>query len=371
MKPLKVLMLLHELSRTGAPKVALDLVEALGDRIDVRFVAEGNGPLADRCEALGRLLSPLTKLPPGRLAWRMEARRRSREWAEHVSTWQPDLIYANSVMSLPLAHQLDQTMGLPDAPLLLHVHELDSVVAQVKGSLPHWLLERPARYVAPAKVVCERLVEFASINPDQIRLVPEFVREAEFMAFGEPQRSGGPVIVGGAGTPSWRKNSTLWLQVAALFRDRHDVLFRWVGLPGDPAGESFRVKRRLLGLEGLVEAADVTDEPLQAFSRFDVFLMTSWEDPFPLVVLENMMLQKAVVCTPGGGAPEEVGDAGVVVEDFQPNTAAEAVRALAADPDRRRRLGTAARERVLANFTDRVCVPKLWDVMQETSAIKP
>ena len=368
MKPLKVLMLLHDLSRTGAPKVALDLVEALGDRVEVRFAAEEPGPLADRCRTLGPLLTPLTQLPRGRLAWRLESRRRKNEWAELVRNWRPDLIYANSVMSLPLADRLERAVGVPTAPLLLHVHELDSVVAQIRSGLGHWLLERPACYIAPAKVVGQRLVEFAGVDSTKLRHIPEFVREADFQNLTPAPRTDTRVIVGGAGTPSWRKNSTLWLQIAAHFHGRRDLLFRWVGMPEGPAGESFRVKRRLLGLENCVQVDPVTDQPVKAFATFDIFLMTSWEDPFPLVVLENMMLEKPVICTPGGGAPEEVGDAGIVVPDFQPQAVADAVQALVADPERRRRLGMLARERVLANFTDRVCVPKLWEAMQETAA---
>ena len=360
-------MLLHDLSRTGAPKVALDLVEALGNRVDVRFVAEAPGPLADRCRALGQLLMPLTELPRGRLAWRLESRRRKGKWREHVHSWRPDLIYANSVMSLLLADRLARSVGVPDAPLLLHVHELDSVIAQVKEGLAGWLIERPAVYVAPARVVCQRLVELG-VDAAKVHQIPEFLREADFSDVEIDHNAATRVVVGGAGTPSWRKNSSLWLQVAAHFRDRPDVHFKWVGIPEGPAGESFRVKRRLLQLENVVDVEFVTDRPLTSFSSFDIFLMTSWEDPFPLVVLENMMLQKAIICTPGGGAPEEVGDTGIVVPSFQPQAVADAVQALVADPDRRRSLASLGRERVLAHFTDRVCVPRFWDTMQQTAA---
>lgn len=376
---MKVLMLLHDLSRTGAPKVALDAMQSLADRVDVRFVASEQGPLAQRCRSLGPLLLPLLPTPRGRFKSRIESWRRRIAWRS-VTAWGPDLIYANSVMALPLADWLERVMGLPRAPMLLHVHELDSVLAAVKQTHSDWLVRRPQCYVGVSEIVCRRLVEFAGVDASKIVHVPEFVRELDFQNLTSPARAGGHnpprasgdevVVVGGSGLPSWRKNTTLWLQVAAATRDRRDVRFRWVGVPDGPGGEIMRVKRRLLGLEDRVELVGITDRPLEAFAQFDIFLLTSWEDPFPLVVLENMMLEKPVVCLPGGGAPDEVGPAGVVVDQFHPRAVADAIAALLADPERRRQLGAAARQRILDNFTDRVCVPRLWEAMQQTAAAR-
>lgn len=371
MRRLKVLMILHDLSRTGAPKVALDAVKAMDDRIDVRFVAPEEGPLAARCRTLGPLLLPFAPLPRGRVRFRLEQWRRDG-LRRDVLGWQPDLIYVNSVMALPIAQRLQSNGWLPPAPMLLHVHELDSVVAKVMAACHDWLVNRPACYVCVAECVARRLVEFARVDPDKIVHVPEFVVESEFGAL-QPVADasrGDVVIVGGAGLPSWRKNTSLWLQAAAELRDRADVRFRWVGVPEGFVGESMRVKRRLLRLEDRVDFMGITDRPLEAFAQFDIFLLTSWEDPFPLVVLENMMLGKPVVCLPGGGAPDEVGLAGVVVDQFHPRAVAEAIAELVADPERRRQLGAAARQRVLDNFTDRVCVPKLWEAIQQTAAAR-
>ena len=72
---------------------------------------------------------------------------------------------------------------------------------------------------------------------------------------------------------------------------------------------------------------------LEYFARFDIFAMTSWEDPCPRVVLENMGLGKPVVCfAGGGGAPEVVGDTGVIVPEFDSRAMAQAIADLAADP---------------------------------------
>jgi len=169
------------------------------------------------------------------------------------------------------------------------------------------------------------------------------------------------LVIGGAGAVAWYKGTTLWLQTAAEVRRLigPTARFVWVGAPEGDDGIKLRREVHLLGLDDAVELIPSTPRPLEHFARFDIFAMTSWEDPCPLVVLENMGLGKPVVCfAGGGGAPEEVGDTGVIVPEFDPRAMARAIADLAADPRERARLGGLARQRMRANFTDRVQVPK-------------
>lgn len=362
--PLRVLMLLHDLSRTGAPKVALDAIQWLGDRVDVQFVAPADGPLADRCRTLGPLHLPFDAPPVGRIVRRLQQWDRQKRW-NALLQWRPQLLYINATPALSLAAMLEQRLGLPDIPVLLHVHELDSILARVDETLSDWLRRRPNLYVSVSKAVTAALTRHLEIPASRIVNVPAFIREQDFAAPPPPSGGSASAIVGGAGTPSWRKGTTLWLQTAAEIRRRRpEIRFRWVGISDGPDGEPFRRKLRLMNLADVVEAVPPTPRPLDEFARFDAFLMTSWEDPFPLVVLENMRLGKPIVCLPGGGAPEQVGEAGIVVDRFEPRAVADAVVALLDDPQHRRRLGEAASNRVLERYTDETCVPALWEAMR-------
>jgi glycosyltransferase involved in cell wall biosynthesis len=88
---------------------------------------------------------------------------------------------------------------------------------------------------------------------------------------------------------------------------------------------------------------------LPYFAQFDAFLLTSREDPFPLVVLDAASLGKPVVCfAEAGGAPELVQeDAGLVVPYLDVEAMAAAATAIVEDADLRARLGRRAREKVL------------------------
>jgi glycosyltransferase involved in cell wall biosynthesis len=69
-------------------------------------------------------------------------------------------------------------------------------------------------------------------------------------------------------------------------------------------------------------------------------------EPFGLVVVEGMALGRAVVAAGIGGPAEIVTpDSGVLFDPTRPETLASALESLAADPERRRRLGEGGRRR--------------------------
>jgi glycosyltransferase involved in cell wall biosynthesis len=65
-----------------------------------------------------------------------------------------------------------------------------------------------------------------------------------------------------------------------------------------------------------------------------------------------MAMGKLVVATDAGGVSELVGDAGVIVTPRSPETLAEAMlKMMQRSVKERRRLGQAARERIVAHFS--------------------
>jgi glycosyltransferase involved in cell wall biosynthesis len=76
-----------------------------------------------------------------------------------------------------------------------------------------------------------------------------------------------------------------------------------------------------------------------------VVVPSRWPEPFGLTALEAMACGAALLCAPRGGLPEVVGDAAVPIDPDDPAAMAEAIIALAGDPDRRAALGRAGRVR--------------------------
>jgi glycosyltransferase involved in cell wall biosynthesis len=83
-----------------------------------------------------------------------------------------------------------------------------------------------------------------------------------------------------------------------------------------------------------------------------LFCLASKAEPLGVAIMEAMALGVPVVVTGAGGVPELVDDGtdGVLVPAGEPMAMADAVVALAHDPERARRLGDAGRRKVVESF---------------------
>lgn len=357
----RVLHVTHELSLTGAPRLALELFRALGDTIELRTVSGSGGGLEAGFRELGPV-EVLNGLPGPWKNWRHPAqplvvRGVGRIRAPAVGLlerrWRPDVLYVNSVAAITLVPRL----GLEGVATLVHVHELSAGLDRLSDSHRALLVTLPHRYLAVSEVVADELINRRGIPRDRVSvLLPpiDLARIDDMAAEAGPHNdhagSRALHLVGGAGNPHWTKGIELWLLMARALVDRMGpdaVEFEWVGVRENHAVIEFRAMIEKLGLQANVRLVAETPNPYARYRRFDVFAMTSWEESASLVVLESMALKVPVVCFGGSGGPrEEVGDTAVVIDTFSPSAMADAIAALLVSPARRAEIG--ARERARA-----------------------
>ena len=357
----RVLLVMHELSRTGAPMVALRLFEALAEDLDIRVVARSGGPL----EASFRRTFSMTVLRPTIPGAAAIGRLRAATFGLFERSWRPDLVYVNTVAALPTWTRL-AAVRRHEAPLILHVHEGLTYQAEVERAFPGLIAGEPDRYIAVAHWIANTLAEAFGIPPSSITVIPPPVGDEFLLDDPSSQNTAehGKVLIGGVGAPSWMKGTDLWLETAAELVRRDQgagtYRFRWVGTRDDDASREMRERVEDLHLQDHVELMGHTADTRKHFAEMDIFLMSSLEDSSPVVVLEAMAMRRPVVCFAGsGGPPEEVGNTGIVVKEFSPKEAADAVEALARDPRRRMQLGAAARQRVDESFRLELIVERL------------
>lgn len=129
-----------------------------------------------------------------------------------------------------------------------------------------------------------------------------------------------------------------------------------------PAWQKADVDGRLVLLGNVRDtAADVVDEyrddpsiefpgfvenPIEVYRESSVFAFPSIEEGSALVTYEAMATGLPSVVTPNTGSLVEDGEHGRVVPPRDVDAVADALEELAADPDRRRAMGRAAREKV-------------------------
>jgi len=154
----------------------------------------------------------------------------------------------------------------------------------------------------------------------------------------------------------------LLVAVAALHPEKRlDWLLDAVALlnPGAPpvvicgAGaerDALAARAERLGLDLRLPGYLAPGELIGAYNAATVVVHARPDEGFPLSIAEALACGRPVLAVEGGGTPEVLGDAGVVVPRDPPRGFAVPLGELLVDPARREALGAAARRRAVERF---------------------
>ncbi len=168
-----------------------------------------------------------------------------------------------------------------------------------------------------------------------------------------PASTGAPLRLPSVGRLEWKKGyEDAHVAVRKLLNRGIDCEYRILG-DGNFLG-ALAFGRHQLGLGDRVTflGAGSRDLVRAEMQKADVLLHAAVSEGFCNAVLEAQAMKLPVVCTDADGLAENVenGVTGIVVARRNPEALADALAALAGDPERRRRLGEAGRARVAARF---------------------
>lgn len=386
-----ILFITHETSRTGAPMMLLHFLRWLKQNTKQPFkillMAGGdlqkdfeelaptvlfnrglfrrNGVLARSANRLGQL-SRVRSLHHAQVA---------REVGEP-----PALIYSNTIVN---AEAL-QALSVFRCPVITHVHELEfSFRCGVGPAQSQTVLDRTTHFVACAEAVRSNLIDHHSVSPARVDTVHEFlptavaprpdtIRSSILAELGLPSDA---LLVGGVGTLGWRKGTDLFVQAAQQiqqWRPGQPIYFFWMGYGSEVSRQEMLHDIRIAGLDSVVRVLGSKSNPLDYLAAFDVFLLLSREDPYPLVCLESASVGVPIICfDKAGGMPEFVEqDCGVVVPYLDVNAVVREALALLDDPERRHRLGTTAKAKVQARHDVNQEAPKLLSIIHRVIATR-
>jgi glycosyltransferase involved in cell wall biosynthesis len=256
--------------------------------------------------------------------------------ARFLRARRPALVHANTLYTLADA-AVARAHGIP---VLLHVHEM----------APDGFKCAAARRAAGALGLHVAAVSDASARRWAAGgSLPSVVHESTTLPPPglERRRNGHPVV----GTVGWicrRKGSDLFVEAARLVRERRpEVEFRLVGehrdTPERPWAGQVLARAREAGVVHVPHA-----DTFAELAGWDVFVLPSRADPFPLVVLEAMASGVPPVCTRVDGMAEQIAPGtGVLTAPEDPAALADGILAALADDGT---MGRAARERVTGRF---------------------
>jgi glycosyltransferase involved in cell wall biosynthesis len=390
-----VLFVSHEGTRTGAPMMLLHFLRWLRDNASVEpsIALLRGGPLTEEFAELGptTVLGDVVDWPTPTRAeailkssglkrasfavQRSNVRDRVRELQGARTA------YLNSAVSIRLLHHLPKVQTA-----IAHVHELQSSLPwSLRPQDPPLLRTRIDHFVAAADCVADNLATSYAVPRDRISRVYEFIDTGAVVA--PPVRERAAIraelglaeddfVVGGCGWADWRKGIDLFVQTArAVVRSgRDDVHFVWVGgIPGGFEGDQLDLDVIHADLGDQLHLVGLQDRPFDWYRAFDVFALTSREDPYPLVGLETSLLGVPMVCFADSGGMIELlarsrsdglGEAGTIVPYLDVEAMADTIVSLLDDPARRRDLGLAAAQVVQRDHEVAVAAPQLLEVIE-------
>ncbi|MGV9255315.1 DUF3492 domain-containing protein [Streptomyces sp. NPDC003697] len=229
---------------------------------------------------------------------------------------------------------------------------------------------RRAAVVTHGNAHARRWQERCGADRATLRTVHPGMDASPFAEVGEAPDTADPGTLVWAGRIEPAKDLVSLLHAFAEVRRRQPgTRLRIVGAPTSPEGAEYLGHCRALAAQLFPDEAEgphtVGDNPVsfeevggpEARTVADVYasgavtVLSSVVEGFPRGLVEAMFCGRATVSTDVGAVVEVVGGTGLVVPPRNPRALAEACVALLCDPERRARLGAAARARALELFT--------------------
>lgn len=273
------------------------------------------------------------------------------------------------------AHYLAAGPG-GDAPLRAPVRAL---LAAFQGRLAAEVYHQAA-VITPGNTHARRWQERCGADRAKLRTVYPGMETERFAALGDSEGRGGAGAAGDGGDP----DTLVWVGRIEPAKDLTSLLHAFAGIRKEEPGTRLRIiGAAAQGAEATAylahcralaaqlfpdEAADAhavgdncvsfeevggpgAPELVDAYAAGRVVVLSSTVEGFPVGLVEAMFCGRATVSTDVGAVVEVVGGTGLVVPPRNPRALADACLALLRDPERRERLGAAARARALELFT--------------------
>ncbi len=393
----KILFISHDATRTGAPILLLNFLKWLKKNSDFTFevLLRNPGPLVEEFAEIAPVrivhhqhslisLIQVHGKKRGLRYWIKEMARRLKpastdpraasvkKLVSYYSKFKPDLVYSNTVVNGDL---LEAFSGF-DCPVISHIHELDNIISVFGEKNWQSVKRKTGQFITASTAVKENLVLNRSVDASLIDVVYSFVitRQGNTVTsesnalrnkLGIPEEA---FVVCGSGLDEWRKGTDLFIRCASSVNKRKSdsAHFLWVG-----GWLSEQARKEHLELAARLQVADRTtftgmvDNPLDYFALASVFILTSREDPFPLVCLEAASMGIPIMCfAEAGGMPVFVEeDAGSVLPFGDFSAMAEKIIELIENPSLRNTLGARAREKVKERYDIEVGSQKILGII--------
>lgn len=376
-----ILFISHNNNRTGASLVLLHLVEWIKKhhpsvRIDILALQEGD--LSQNFRKVAKNYYSISKPSPKQkkpiFYWLLKLLFSkiynfivSKFIIKLFSLKNYDTIYANTILCIPIGKQIAELSG-KNTKLIGHIHELDFLIQKFLPSIQNYIpvLEY---IIVPSQIVKENLVTKYSFSSEKIKVIHSFSK-VKFVNEKLSKKSK-PFHVGGSGYASWWKGVDIFILVARYIQLNYPetkIKFTWVGNMDKLIFKRYSSDIKKMGLEKIINLIGESNEPTAIYQSFDLFLLTSRSDSFPLVCIENGMLGKPIIYFKGVTGTEEIlkKGGGFAVPYLDIQAMAEKIIFYLNNPDIKKKDGEINKKQ-FSQFTAKNKCPLIYKIIEKVS----
>lgn len=385
----KILFIGHDANVAGAQYVLLDLLKSLKKQglATYLLLAKGGSLLAEfnkvaevilwEFDEKGNQRNPYSRIIYNKVFKINKLRKLAfyQEKHKELAALKFDLIFSNTIANGSLL----KSLNFLGCPFVVYVHELENSIQ--KYTLPEDLeyqLKNCLHFLAASKEIKSNLLlnhhtedsRVTVINPfisvDSIREKLNKANQASIRtSLNIPENA---IVVGGCGNFEWRKGVDIFLTVAnAILHELHDVHFLWIGIQKNSVEhQNILYDLEKMGIQNHVHIIAPTKENMEYMACFDLFFLSSREDPHPLVMIEASLNKIPVICfDKAGGAPEYVNhDERLIIPYGDVICAKNKLAYLINHENIRKEIGLKMYEKAL-NYDASIIAPQILEIIEE------
>ena len=286
------------------------------------------------------------------------ARRHYRRCKEFINSQNPDVIHVmtpdpSAMIMIQAGHEagvpiIYQELGIP-----YHPPDFESYYEQFTSVLP---------LCAEIAALSPKLIEHCREKlPDSRALSILPIMSDEFVNGRKPhQPAPGKITFGFAARMEELKGPMVLMEAFAVAQEQCENIC--LNIAGDGSQrQKIAARAKALDVASRYRYHGVYTHPEQCrefMESLDVFVMPSFSEGTPNSIVEAMACGKPIIASDVGGIPDMLGsDSGILVPPGNMKALADAMLSLAQNPELRRTMGAAAKERYEKLFSPKVVVP--------------
>ncbi|MEJ8816634.1 rhamnan synthesis F family protein [Lacibacter sp. H407] len=302
----KFLFLTHNIEIGGAQRVLLNFLKWLKTNTDIPFeiivCREGRHDLLTEFSTFGNLtfFYSLSNIEKNSI--------KNRLISENIS-----LIFSNTMVN----GEAMKFLSFLEVPKIIFVHELSYVLNQFSSITDNldWFRTEVEHFICCAESVQKNLINFLQLEPAKTSVINEFIdiQENDLQSDNtenlrkELNIPNDAFVIGMSGTFEWRKSADLLPIIGmSICNKAENIHIVWLG--ADKTCQLYNdisLEINKTNFKSKIHLIEKQHDSQPYFKLFNVFLMISREDPFPLVNLESGAMGTPVICFENTGGSEE------------------------------------------------------------------